>query len=434
MSSGPITASGAWQSTDEVRTVQRRTVRTLVATQIVGGVGVGAAASLGALLAQSVAHSETYAGLARTSSTLGAALFGLPLAALAARRGRRRALSLGWLIAAVGGATLVAAAVDRNLPLLIVGMLLFGCGNATNLQSRYAATDLAAPLHRARALSIVVWSTTVGAVVGPNLAGPGAAVSSVLGTPRLSGAFVISSGFLLLASTVLWLRLRPDPLLTARSRERIDREDDGGATVRLGEVLRRIAAVPSARLAFVAVVLGNTIMAAVMTMTPVDMADHGASLTVVGLTISAHVLGMFAFSPAVGWLADRCGRTVVILLGQLIFLVSSALSGLSHGSVAVVSAGLFLLGLGWSFTMVAGSALLSESVPVGIRPLAQGTADTTMNLVAAVAAGIAGPAMASIGFGGLNAIAAILVLPTLALLPRMRIRPADQPGRPIRPS
>ncbi|MEV5878504.1 MFS transporter [Streptomyces sp. NPDC052101] len=413
-----------------VRAVQKRTVRLLAAAQIVGGVGVGVSVSIGSLLAESVAHSETYAGLARTATTAGAAAVGVPLALLAQRRGRRSALSTGWLAAAVGGVILVGSAVSKSIPLLIVGMLLFGVGSATNQQSRYAAADLAAPHRRAQALSIVVWATTIGSVIGPNLADPGAGVASVLHLPRLTGAFVLATVCMALASVLLWLWLRPDPLVLAR-RQRdseglpetgtraastsVEKPSDTRAsqigTVRAG--LRHLRHAPRAAFAFVTVVMANTIMGAVMTMTPVSMAEDGATLTVVGFTISGHLLGMYAFSPAVGWLADRVGHLPTAVAGQAVFIASALLSGLSRGSVAMVMAGLFLLGLGWSFSLVAGSAMLSEATPAALRPGVQGTTDTAMNVVAAVGAGLAGPLVHSIGFDGLNAVAATLVLPVI---------------------
>lgn len=193
MSTPQDTAPTPWQEHARVRAVQRRTVRVLSAAQIVGGVGVGVSVSAGPLLAESVARSETYAGLARTATTAGAALVGIPLALLAQRRGRRASLGAGWLVAAAGGGLLIASAVNRSIPLLIVGMLLFGVGSATNQQSRYAAADLAAPHRRAHALSIVLWSTTIGSVIGPNLADPGAAVASAPHLPRLAGAFVLAT-------------------------------------------------------------------------------------------------------------------------------------------------------------------------------------------------------------------------------------------------
>jgi MFS family permease len=410
----------AWQDDPDIRRTQFRTVRLLVMAQIVGGVGVGAAASLGSLLAEAVTHSDAYAGLARTSSTLGAATVGLPLALLANRRGRRAALSAGWLTAAVGALLLVLAAVMEDVGLLVVAMLLFGAGSATNLQSRYAAADLASPWHRARTLSIVVWSTTIGAVVGPNLASPGAAVASALHLPRLAGAFVISGACLAAASLVLWTWMRPDPLLLAQSHQASlagagSAKSPARGRKAVGDVGAHLRASPRARFAFAAIVLGHTVMGAVMTMTPVNMMGDGMSLTVVGLTISIHVLGMYGFSPIVGWLADRLGPGVVVGAAQGIFVVSALLSGLSDGSMGLVMGGLFLLGLGWSFAVVAGSAMLSEATPVALRPAMQGTSDTSMNVVAAVGAGLSGPIMAWIGFSGLNVIAGILVIPIVGL-------------------
>jgi MFS family permease len=429
-------AGRQWQDEPRVVSVQRRTVRILIASQIVGGVGVGAAASMGSLLAESVTHSEALAGLARTSSTLGAAVFGLPLALLATKKGRRGALSLGWALAALGGVVLVLSAVQGSVVLLVLGMLMFGSGSATNLQSRYAAADLASPLHRARTLSVVIWSTTIGAVVGPNLAAPGAAVSRGLGLPRLAGAFVISAVVLSVAAIALWAVLRPDPLLEARRYEAEAARNAGlgkAPDTGMREVFRLILSTPTARFAFVAIVLGHTIMGAVMTMTPVDMNMMGHSLTLVGITISAHVLGMYAFSPVVGWLADRFGRLPIIMVGQAIFLCAAVCAGLAGRSVVLITAGLFLLGLGWSFALVSGSAMLSESVDSNVRPAVQGTADTAMNIVSALAAGLSGPILAGAGFGGLNSCAALLVLPVLFLAPSVRrgtvARGATEPDR-----
>lgn len=431
MSPTPDVSAKPWQTEEPVRAAQRRTVRVLAAAQIVGGVGVGVAVSIGALLAESVAESETYAGLARTATTAGAAAVGVPLALLAQRRGRRTSLSAGWLVAAVGGALLVGSAVSRSIPLLIVGMLLFGVGSATNQQSRYAAADLAVPHRRAQALSTVVWSTTVGSVIGPNLAGPGAAVASALHLPRLAGAFVLATIGMALASALLWGLLRPDPLLLSRRYEDAEahphretgsraarttaaprQEKSQSGTLRSG--LRHLRRSPRTAFAFVTIVVAHTVMGAVMTMTPVSMSGHGTGLTVVGVTISGHLLGMYAFSPLVGRLSDRIGHLSTVVVGQAVFLVSVTLSGMGHTSVGMMVAGLFLLGLGWSLSLVAGSAMLSEATPAALRPGVQGATDTAMNIVAAVGAGLAGPLMSWIGFGGLNAVAGLLVLPVLA--------------------
>ncbi|UNS96776.1 MFS transporter [Streptomyces tubbatahanensis] len=416
-----------WQAEARVAGVQKRTVRLLAAAQVVGGIGIGVSVSVGALLAESVAHSETYAGLARTAMTAGAAAIGIPLALLAQRRGRRTALSTGWLTAAVGGVVLIASAVITSVPLLVMGMLLFGVGSATNQQSRYAAADLAAPHRRARALSTVVWATTIGSVIGPNLADPGAAIASVLHLPSLTGAFVLATLCMALAALLLWAGLRPDPLRLARQQADTDQQQGAGThahatsgaptpareeqTATVGRALRHLRRSPHAAFAFVSIVVAHTTMGVIMTMTPVSMSENGAGLSIVGITISGHLLGMYALSPLVGWLADRFGHLPTAVAGQAVFLVSALLSGLSHGSVPLMMTGLFLLGLGWSFSLVAGSAMLTEATPTALRPGLQGTTDTAMNVVAALGAGLAGPLMHSIGFAGLNLAAATLVLP-----------------------
>jgi MFS family permease len=406
-----------WQAAPEVVALQRRTVRLLVAGQIVGGIGIGAGASLGALLAEAVTASESMAGLARTASTLGAAVVAIPLATLAGRRGRRASLSLGWAIAAVGGLALVVSAVTNSATILVLGMLMFGSGTATNLQSRYAATDAAMPARRAATLSLVVWSTTIGAVLGPNLPGPGRAVANWLNLPEMAGAFVIAA-VVLAGAAALMTFLRPDPLLLARRHLPAAVHQPGTEPPKqhLRAALQAAFSSSTARFALVAVVLGHTVMAAVMTMTPIHMVHHGASLELVGMTISVHVLGMYAFSPVVGRLADSWGRARVIIIGQLLFLAAALLAGLSGTSTFLVTAGLLLLGLGWSCSLVAGSALLVESVPEHIRTPVQGASDMLMNVFAAIAAGVSGPLQTAWGFGGLNIIAAVLTVPIFVLV------------------
>lgn len=413
-----------WQGSPEIVRIQRRTVRMLVIAQVVGGVGIGAGASLGALLAEAVTHSEGMAGLARTCTTLGAAAVALPLALMATRFGRHKALGLGWALAAIGGVVLVVAAAAGSVPLLIIGMLMFGCGSAVNLQSRYAAIDLALPSHRGRTLSLVVWSTTVGSVVGPNLSEPGATVAGWFDLPPLSGGFLISAVVLVVGALAMWVFMRPDPLLTAQHHARLA----GGGILRkqrsLPVTLQAIRNSPLTRFAFVSIVLAQTVMAAVMTMTPVHMMDHQAGLVLVGMTISVHVLGMYAFSPVVGMISDRIGRVQTILIGQAVFVFAAIFAGISGSSTVLVTAGLFLLGLGWSFSLIAASTLLGESVPENIRPTVQGTADMAMNVLAAIAAGGSGFVQAAIGFGGLNAIAGVLIVPVLLLALTLRGRTA----------
>ncbi|PSK98132.1 putative MFS family arabinose efflux permease [Murinocardiopsis flavida] len=400
---------------DRAAHIQRRAVATLMLSQVVGGVGMGTALAVGGLIAERLTGSQSWSGLAVTMITLGAALFALPLAAIAARRGRRPGLSTGWFVAALGALVVIAGAHIGVFPLFLLGMVLFGAGTATNLQSRYAAADLATERRRGRDLSVVVWATTIGSVAGPNLTGPGAAVAVRLGLMPLLGPFVFAAVVFVAAGLLTLVLLRPDPLVTAR--EMAAGADQGAARPKrgFGAALRAIGRTPMAVLAVTTIVASHAVMVAVMTMTPVHMAHGGAELTVIGLTISLHIAGMFALSPVVGWLADRFGRVRTLLAGQGILIVSAVVSGMAGHSSALVATGLVLLGLGWSFGLVSASTLLAESLDVADRPGAQGLSDLAMNLGGAGCGALSGVVLAAIGFGGLNGLAALLTLPVVAV-------------------
>lgn len=422
--SSSTTTGAPWQSAPDVVRAQRRSMAVLLVAQVLGGLGIGAGVAMGSLLAEQVTDDEALAGISRTMSTLGTAAFAVPLVLVAARLGRRVALTSGWVLAVLGAGLLVGSVVSGSLVLLMAGMLAFGAGQAANLQSRFAATDLAMPGARARALSVVVWATTVGTVLGPNLAGPGEDLAGLLGLPGIAGPYLIGSVGLVLGAAATWIGLRPDPLLLAR------RHGHGHGSqapkLRLPAVLRLVAGLPVLRTALLVVVLNQTVMVTVMTMAPVHMDHHGMTLTMVGFSLSLHTLGMFAFSPVVGWLADRIGEIRTILIGTGISMASLVCSFLAGDSMLLITAGLFLLGLGWSFGMVAGSALLTHAAPDHVRTQVQGISDTTMNLVAALGAAAAGPVLAVGGYSWLSVIAAVVVLVIVALVVTSRPRSTDE--------
>lgn len=396
-----------------VASVQRRTVRTLVTAQIASGLGISTAIAVGALLVSQVFEREELAGLVLSFMVLGSAIMAVPSATLSAKQGRRAGLGAALMVAAVGGLVVVVAAQTITLPLLLVGMILFGGGSAAGLQARFAAVDLADPERRARTLSVVVWATTVGAVLGPNLAEPAGRVGESVGVYALAGPFLLGAVALAGAATLVWLGLRPDPLLLARSLAEQEpatptRPGRKRGTLRTG--LSATARSPHAMVGLTAIVVAHTVMVSVMVMTPIHM-DHGhASLQIIGLVISIHIAGMYAFSPVMGWLADRFGRMAVILAGAVVLGASVVFAGLSPvGHSAGLTLGLFLLGLGWSACLVAGSTLLTDSVTVEERPAAQGTSDLLMNLAAAGGGGLSGVVVAALGYAALNVAAGILL-------------------------
>ncbi|WP_297104333.1 MFS transporter [Tessaracoccus sp.] len=399
--------------------VQRRTMVVLVITQIVGTVGVGVAPSIGILLAEQVTNSEAWAGLARTASTLGAALFGIPLGNLAARRGRRLSLAAGWWIAGLGSAILVVAAQRSLVVPLFVGLLLIGAGAAVSLQARFAATDLAQPHHKGRALSMVVWFGTLGTVIGPNLGAPGKILGAVTGLTVFAAAFLIAAVFLILAGAVVFVALRPDPLLMLA--ERVGTP----TTTRKASLRQRLRAMGAelggnrpARVAVVAILTGQVVMVAIMTMTPVHIVHHGGDIDVVGITLSIHIAGMFAFSPIVGWLSDRFGPRPAIWAGIAILLASLVIAAAWPDDTAWVMTSLFLLGLGWCFTNVAGSALFTSTVSTDVRASSQGGVDALSNLLGAVAAFGAGPLLAASSFPMLSVLTMVALLPLCVLVAR----------------
>ena len=384
---------------------QRTVVGILVAGQILGGIGMGATLSLGALLAAELSGSSAWSGMAATMSTLGAALVAVPLARLAQARGRRWSLTTGALVAGLGAALAITAVAVDVFPLLLLALMLLGSGSATNLQARFAATDLATSSTRGRDLSIVVWSTTIGAVLGPNLFGPGEIVGAALGLPALTGAFVFSLVATVGAAVVYAVALRPDPLLTAMAERGAD---PSGAPRRGGLALVR--AHPAARYAVAVIALSNATMVALMAMAPVHLRDHGASLPIVGFSISLHVAGMYALSPVFGALADRIGRKPVILLGQAVLLCALATFAVAGDSHQAMVVGLILLGVGWSASVVAGSALVADAVGVHDRAPLQGFSDLSMNAAAALAGALAGPVLVLVGYSGLGLVTMSLVI------------------------
>jgi len=394
-------------STTNLAKIQAKTVRTLAVGQALGGFGFGSTLSVGAIMATELSGSAAWSGAAATMSTLGSAFAAIPLANMAARRGRRYALGLGAGLAILGAIGMITAAALRSFPVELIALFLLGSANAVSLQARFAAADIPTNRPKAKDISIVVWATTFGAVIGPNLIAPGESLGVTLGLPHLAGPFLLTILAQSLSTSVFWFGLKPDPLVLA---QKIDSEKQNLVRRKFREAIPIVRQKPIAAFAVLSIALSHMVMVSVMSMTPAHLSITGHSLSDVGFTISLHVAGMYALSPIFGIISDKFGARKTIILGQLILLISLAVSGFGANNFSMVVLGLFLLGLGWSSATVAASALLSESLDISEKPVVQGLSDSLMNLSGAFGGAISGTILIVFGFAGLNAAALIPVI------------------------
>ncbi|HEX6255648.1 MAG TPA: MFS transporter [Euzebyales bacterium] len=394
--------------------LQRRTIVTLVTAQIAGGMGLAATVTVGSLIAVDLGG-DAVAGLPLAVSLTGTAAAALPLATVMRRSGRRPGLRLGWLIGAAGAAVAIAATVLSSLPLLLAGMLLFGGAEAASSAARFAAADLASPERRGSAIGIVVSLTAVTAMVGPGMVGPATSAAAAIGLPALAGPFAVSVVAFTIASTVISVALRPDPLIVASA---VAADGHAAEPTTTPTPLRMLLRQSAVRLGVAAVVVANSTMLMLMTVIPLHLTgghDHSERLGIVGLIISIHIGAMLAPAPLTGRLGDRFGHRRLIVAGAVLIGLSgvAAATAAPQDTVTVLVA-LLVLGLGWNCTFIGGSALLTSAVRPAQRPRVQGLADTAMAFAGVVGAGTSGPIMAAGGFGRIGllatAIAAALFL------------------------
>jgi MFS family permease len=383
----------------------------LIVNQLLAGVGVASGIAVGALLAERLTGTVALAGFAQTSSVLGAGLVAIPLARLATRIGRHWALACGYALALLGTLLVFAASATGIIALLFLGLGAFGAASAAGLQSRFAATEVAAPGFEARSMSIVLWATTIGSVTGPNLSQLGSDLGQSLGIEPLAGPYLFSGAAFALSSLLAAVFLRTPPA------GRLARDSAGGdtaAAVGVLHALRLAIRRPTALFAMVAIVCSQTVMVGVMVMTPVHMHEHGLSLTLIGVVLSVHILGMYGASPVMGWLADRIGAGRVIMVGVVVLLAAVGIgASLAPDDMIGIPIALGLLGLGWSAGMIGGSALLTNSLEQRLRVPLQGATDAAMNLGAAGSAALSGLLLGWGGFAAVNGFAALVLVPVV---------------------
>jgi len=395
---------------------RRRLTAILFSGAGLGMTGYIAAVTVSTLAVQDITGSPLQAGLATATAVVGSAIGTNVMAWSVPRLGRRPGMVAGSLVAAVGGVVGVVAIDRARLWLLIGSMFLIGFGQATVHLSRYAAGDMYPTHSRAGAISFVVWAGTIGSVAGPALLEGSANLATALRLPELAGGYLAATVFMGLAMLLYAVALRPDPAqLTV-----IDSPD---TAIGSGPGLAAGLARPNARLALVALVVGQLVMVLIMTGTPIHIRDHGHGLSVVGLVISGHTFGMFAFSPLTGKLANRFGRVPVMMAGQALLLVAALVAALAPvTSTPLLVTALFLLGLGWNLGFVSASALVGEGLQPAARARLQGVVDGltwTSSAVAAVSSG------ALLQVGGFQSLAilggSLVVIPAVVLL-RLRRR------------
>ena len=389
--------------------LQKRTLRVLVTGQVVAAASLSAAVTVGAFVIQDILGQQTpWGGLSSATFTMGSAFMSQVLARVRGKRGRRVGLQYGYSLAIAGG-LIAGFGVNRNSLLFFVfGLFLYGSGQASNLLSRYAAMDLAAPDQRSQAMSYILFGSTFGAVFGPVLIKPAEQIGvDVFGWSLYTGPWIASAVFFVFALTNAAVRLRPDPLEVSGGL--ISQQGVGVVTPNLGAALRIISQIRNARVALASMVISQVTMVAVMTMTPVHLKLHGHE-DVSPYVISLPIAGMYAFSPLVGKFTDRRGKLLSISVGGVLLIAATVMAALAGGAATLLWPSLWLLGIGWSFGLIGGSSLLVESVPEGSRVTVQGAADLLMSFCGGMAGFSSGFIRKAFGFHTLSNLGTVLAL------------------------
>ncbi len=402
------------------RGLYRRTLIIVIIAQIFGGAGLAAGVTVGALLAQDMMGTESYAGVPAALLTLGAASSAFLVGRLSQRLGRRAGLAIGFMAGGIGAAGVVYAGVADNLALLLVSLLIYGAGTSTNLQARYAGTDLAKPEQRARAVSLAMVSTTFGAVLGPNLVDDMGRFAESFGIPPLVGPFMLAGAAFFLAGLILLALLRPDPFIVARAiAQRRESEQEAAAS---GTDANAVTAGSNKRgvlIGTTVMVLTQIVMVAIMTMTPVHMQHHGHSLSDVGMVIGIHIAAMFLPSLVTGVLVDRFGRMAMSYASGVTLLLAGLLAALAPAdSLPLLIVALALLGLGWNIGVISGTAQIIDATSPATRAKTQGTLDVLVSLAGASGGALSGIVAANTSYAVLSlagGVLSLLLIPVIIL-------------------
>jgi MFS family permease len=401
------------ESPEKQKALYKKTLLIVVLSQIFGGAGLAAGITVGALLAKDMLGTDSVAGLPTALFTLGSAGAALIVGRLSQRYGRRAGLASGFLAGGIGAIGVIIAAVTNNILLLFASLLIYGAGSATNLQARYAGTDLASSKRRATAVSIAMVSTTFGAVAGPNLVEVMGEFAISVGVPALSGPFILAAAAYIVAGLVLLFFLRPDPFVVARAIALAERNARADSPDFVEEEL--ITNKRGIGVAALIMVLTQMVMVAIMTMTPVHMGTHGHGLSAVGMVIGFHIGAMYLPSLLTGVLVDKIGRASMAVASGITLLISGIVAAVAPGeSMLWISLALILLGLGWNFGLISGTALLVDATNPTNRAKMQGTVDVMVALSGASGGMLSGMVVANSSFAFLSLAGGVL---SLVLIP-----------------
>lgn len=395
-------------SSEKQKSLYKRTLFIISISQVFGGAGLAAGVTVGALLAQQMLGTDAFAGVPSALFTLGSAGAALMVGRLSQRYGRRIGLSTGFMLGGVGAIGVIASAMINSIILLLLSLLIYGAGSATNLQARYAGTDLATNKQRATAISITMVFTTFGAVAGPNLVNVLGDFAVSIHVPALAGPFILAAAAYILAGVVLFVLLRPDPLIIARRIEAASvKVEHKELVVATNDTYNNKGVVVGATI----MVLTQIVMVAIMTMTPVHMSHHGHGLGAVGLVIGFHIGAMYLPSLITGILVDKLGRIAMGIASGITLLLAGLISAFAPGdSMILLVIALMLLGLGWNFGLISGTALIVDSTETSTRAKTQGTVDVLIALSGAAGGAMSGMIVAGSSFATLSLAGGILSL------------------------
>lgn len=410
-------------STEAQQKLYKRSLVVVVMSQIFGGAGLAAGITVGALIAQDMLGSAGTAGLPAALFTLGSALAAFIVGRVSQRHGRRFGLSMGFIAGGIGAIGVVIAATMGNVYLLFFALFVYGAGTSTNLQARYAGTDLASKKQRATAISIAMVSTTFGAVAGPNLVTPMGKFAVKFGLPALSGPFILAAAAYLAAGFIFLIYLRPDPLLVAQAIDKAKDKEASSLVKDVAEVVKTTVDRTGIRVGALVLVLSHMIMVAIMTMTPIHMQQHGAELSAIGMVIGLHIAAMYLPSLFTGILVDKIGRPIMVIASGVTLAISGVVAAFAPGdSMFWLILALMLLGLGWNFGLISGTAIVVDSTDIKIRAKTQGSVDVWVALAGTVGGLVSGIVVAYSSFAMLGLVGTYLALLLIPLMIWVRMK------------